>query len=241
MDPLDTVSTVRLYRVIADQIAAKIDSGDFGVGERLPAERLLAEQLGVSRASVREALIALELEHYVDVRVGVGVFVVDHRQHTARQASAARCDTAGEVEIGPFDLLRTRLLLEPEAAAGAARTATDPQLAEVAYAQSRLAQGTQHQVHDRAFHLAIAHACGNAALESAILHIWDLSSNNPVFIRLDDHYVASTDWDLAAAEHAKVLAALRSRDVEGARAAMKDHLSNVLDRLHRDFDQTASA
>ncbi len=83
MNLLDAVSTVRLYRMIADQIAAKIDSGEFAVGERLPAERLLAEQLGVSRASVREALIALELEGYVDVRVGAGVYVLDHRLHFA--------------------------------------------------------------------------------------------------------------------------------------------------------------
>jgi len=68
--PIQVVETRRLYRQIADQIAALIDGGEFKPGVRLPAERDLARQLGVSRPSVREALIALEVEGYVEVRVG---------------------------------------------------------------------------------------------------------------------------------------------------------------------------
>ena len=68
--------------MIADQIAGRIRAGDFPRGSRLPSERELAEQLQVSRASIREALIALEIEGYVEVRVGSGVFV------TAREGAA---------------------------------------------------------------------------------------------------------------------------------------------------------
>ena len=74
--PLQAVDNRRLYRQIADQIAALIEKGEYGAGARLPPERDLAKQLGVSRPSVREALIALEVEGYVDVRVGSGVYVV---------------------------------------------------------------------------------------------------------------------------------------------------------------------
>ena len=68
--------------MIADQIVGRIRAGDFPRGSRLPSERELAEQLQVSRASIREALIALEIEGYVEVRVGSGVFV------TAREGAA---------------------------------------------------------------------------------------------------------------------------------------------------------
>lgn len=238
MNLLETVSTVRLYRLIADQIAARIDAGEFKPGVRLPAERVLAERLGVSRASVREALIALELEGRVDVRVGSGIFVLDPRERVAAQNGAASARERRCVEVGPFDLLETRLLLEPEAAARAATQALPEQREDLERACAQLRQGTHHQEHDRDFHLAIARACGNAALGSAIAHVWDLCVNNRVFERMDEHYVSGLDWEQAALEHERVMAAVRRRDSVGARTAMQDHLASVLARLRRDFDQT---
>lgn len=240
MNQLDAISTVRLYRLIADRIAAKIDSGDFPVGERLPAERLLSDQLGVSRASVREALIALEIEGYVDVRVGAGVFV---RERSARAQADAPVQAQGDrqVEVGPFDLLETRLLLEPEAAARVAATASGEQIADIVLVQQRMDAGPPYHDHDRAFHLAIAQASGNAALESAIAHIWQLSADNQVFRRLDEHFVNAQDWDRALLEHRQIVAALRRRSAEQARAAMQAHLANILMRLHRDFDDQTDA
>lgn len=236
MDQLGTISPVRLYRMIADRIAEKIDSGAFAAGKRLPAERLLAEQLGVSRASVREALIALELEGYVDVRVGAGVFVLGADQR-GRAGQTPRVVHAPPVPaIGPFDLMETRLLLEPEAAARAAHAASEQQLADIERPQQQLMQGPSYRQHDQAFHLAIARACGNAALESAIAHIWELCANNQVFHRLDAHFVGRSDWETAIAEHHAILTALRHRNAEQAGAAMRAHLANILTRLRRDFD-----
>src|SRR5580658_4283455 len=74
---LPQVEPVRLYRQIAALISDRIDEGSFPVGSLLPAERDLAEQLGVSRTSVREALIALEVSGKVSVRVGHGVQVLE--------------------------------------------------------------------------------------------------------------------------------------------------------------------
>src|SRR5512140_2207883 len=104
--PLQAVESRRLYRQIADQIAALIEKGEYGAGERLPPERDLARQLGVSRPSVREALIALEVEGYVDVRVGSGVYVTGPSQ-PARSAPLA-------ADSGPFELIRARSLVESE-------------------------------------------------------------------------------------------------------------------------------
>src|SRR2546430_11104690 len=77
--PLQTVEPRRLYRQIADQIAGLIEAGEFARGARLPAERELAALLGVSRTSVREAIISLEIAGLVDVRVGTGIFVTPGR------------------------------------------------------------------------------------------------------------------------------------------------------------------
>jgi DNA-binding FadR family transcriptional regulator len=75
--PLQTVEPQRLYRQIAEQLRTLISAGEWAVGARLPAERDLARQLGVSRPSVREALIAMEVEGWVEVRTGSGVYVLD--------------------------------------------------------------------------------------------------------------------------------------------------------------------
>src|SRR6187200_2430011 len=120
--PLTAVDNRRLYRQIADQIAALIDAGEYSSGQRLPPERDLARQLGVSRPSVREALIALEVEGLVEVRIGSGIYV--------RGAAPGGGSPGGPAEAaaGPFELLRARYVIEAECAALAARSARAPQL-----------------------------------------------------------------------------------------------------------------
>src|SRR5437762_5710118 len=117
--PLIAVESRRLYRQIADQIAALIDGGEYKPRERLPPERDLAKQLGVSRPSVREALIALEVGGYVEVRMGSGVYVTGKRP--IRAAAALPEDS------GPFELIRARWMIEGECAALAAKHATKAQ------------------------------------------------------------------------------------------------------------------
>ena len=88
LDQLKQVDNRRLYQQIADQIRSLILDGNFPVGARLPPERDLAHQLGVSRPSVREALIALEVQGSVEVRMGAGVYVCSPPE-VAPQATAA--------------------------------------------------------------------------------------------------------------------------------------------------------
>ncbi len=237
MTSLQAVASPRLYRMIADQIAARIKAGDFPAGGRLPAERELAEQLQVSRASVREALIALEIEGYVDVRVGTGVFVCPPREDGKYQeaAQAVAADSVEATDIGPFDLLETRLLIEPECAALAAQKASPAQIAAIRAAHDGMSLTESPSVHDRAFHSAIGAACGNAALAAAISHIWHLSTLSPVFHRLEEHFVTTKVWSEAQKEHERILAAIVDRDPIRARHAMHDHLVGILARLREDF------
>ncbi|WP_445658632.1 FadR/GntR family transcriptional regulator [Achromobacter sp. NCFB-sbj8-Ac1-l] len=228
MNTFQAVAVTRLYRMIADQIAGRIRAGDFPHGGRLPSERELAEQLQVSRASIREALIALEIEGYVEVRVGSGVFV------TASRDDAAPASPPQD-EIGPFDLLEARMLIEPECAALAAQQGTEAQLAAIRKAHEGMSLTDTPGLHDREFHRAIAAACGNAALASSVAHLWDLSLASPVFSRMQDYFVNTKVWAVAHAEHQRILTAILARDPIRARHAMHAHLIGILARLREDF------
>lgn len=241
MSSLEIVSAKRLYRVIADQIEAKIRSAEFAAGQRLPPERDLAEQLNVARSTVREALIALELRGLVEVRVGSGVFVLAQASaaEVAADATApAPAPVARMPEASPFEILEARMLVEPEVAALAAQQATPEQIAAIELAHRHLdgqdsPYDSDYAAH-RAFHEAIAQACGNAALASLVAHAWDLGEASPVFRRLDEHFVTRNVWDAAEDEHDRILAAIVAGDAVKARHAMSYHLLGITARLSED-------
>jgi DNA-binding FadR family transcriptional regulator len=115
--PIQTVEPQRLYRQIAEQLRQLMASGEFAVGSRLPAERDLALQLGVSRPSVREALIALEVEGMIEVRTGSGIYV---QSHSTTKNRKTRKITDTPADWGPLEVMSARLLIESEVAALAA-------------------------------------------------------------------------------------------------------------------------
>jgi DNA-binding FadR family transcriptional regulator len=158
--PLEAVEARRLYRQVADQLRALIDSGEYRVGSRLPTERDLAEQLKVSRPTVREALIALEVEGRVRIRVGSGIYV-------SELAALAPLLPAVEIE-GPFELLRAREFIEGAIAEQAARVATSEDIARIDASLEAMAMvqhpGEASMIHDRAFHVAVASCLDNAVL-----------------------------------------------------------------------------
>jgi DNA-binding transcriptional regulator YhcF (GntR family) len=102
---LPQVEPVRLYRQIAALISDRIDEGMFAVGSLLPAERDLAEQLGVSRTSVREALIALEVSGKVSIRVGHGVQIL---QATPRSDQIGSSVEVSDADISPIQMMEAR-------------------------------------------------------------------------------------------------------------------------------------
>ncbi len=236
MSTFQAVAVTRLYRMIADQIAGRIRAGDFPRGRRLPSERDLAEQLQVSRASIREALIALEIEGYVEVRVGTGVFVAD-KEGAGMAAAAGTAPGAAQTadDIGPFDLLEARLIIEPECAGMAAQHATAAQLAAILDAHDGMSLTDSPGRHDREFHGAIAAACGNAALAAAVAHLWNLTLSSSVYRRMQDYFVDAKVWAVAHAEHQRILTAIVARDPIRARHAMHAHLLGILARLREDF------
>jgi DNA-binding FadR family transcriptional regulator len=229
--PLQAVESSRLYRQIAEQLRGLIAGGEFGPGTRLPAERDLARQLGVSRPSVREALIALEVEGWVEVRTGSGIYVQEARRRG--RAQAAREGNGTGIDWGPLEVMRARELVEAEVAALAARHARKAQVAEMTSALERMREeaesGIEPRAGDEAFHNAIAQACGNEVLGDTVRSYWS-ARHGPIFSRLGEYFENPASWSAALQEHALVLEAIRARDAQGARTAMQQHLKKATSR-----------
>ena len=233
--PLQTVEPQRLYRQIAEQLRTLISAGEWAVGARLPAERDLARQLGVSRPSVREALIAMEVEGWVEVRTGSGVYVLDRNKPAGQDGHGnGRAEQLSPDEWGPLELIRARRVVEGEVAAMAATQARRKHIDAMDKAITSMKHDADHGVlpleGDRAFHTAIVESCGNVVLIETIQRFWD-SRRGPLFERLGGHFETVDSWRSAIAEHQAILDAVRNHDADAARAAMHEHM----DQSHKRF------
>jgi DNA-binding FadR family transcriptional regulator len=224
--PIQTVEPQRLYRQIADQLRALLTKGEYAVGTRLPAERDLARQLGVSRPSVREALIALEVDGWVEIRTGSGVYALDR--------SRRKKVPAAEAEWGPLELIRARRVVEGETAAIAAALGKRKHIDAMSRAIESMREMADRNLMpldgDRAFHLAIVDACGNAVLAETVQNFWD-SRRGPIFSRLGGYFETVKSWRSAIDEHVAIRDAIAARNPEAARAAMHAHM----DKAHQRF------
>ena len=210
----------RLYRVVADRIQQLIADEHIAGGERLPSERDLATKLSVSRASLREALIALELGGVIEVRGGSGVYVSE-----LREADIA----LPEAGPGPFEVLSARRLFEAEIAAIAARVATpadiDAILRAVLEMEASHANKASNEQADRNFHLAIARATGNSALVGGLDYLWN--QRGRLWHKLKEHFQTEELRQETLTDHRRILEAIAARDPAGARKAMRSHLERV--------------
>jgi len=231
--PLHTVEPQRLYRQIASQLRGLITAGEFSPGARLPSERDLAVQLGVSRPSVREALIAMEVEGWIEVRTGSGVYVLE-RSNVEREAST---DQALNDDWGPLELIRARRVVEGETAALAAAQPKKAQAITLTALQTALVsmradagRGVLPLDGDSAFHAALAAASGNAVLSDVVERFWQ-SRRGPLFQRLGGYFETVHSWHAAIAEHEAIFAAVAQRDASAARWAMHQHMDKAHERL----------
>jgi DNA-binding FadR family transcriptional regulator len=232
---IQPIRAPRLHERIAQEIAQLIAAGTFKPGTRLPAERQLAQSLKVSRSSLREALSALELQGVLEIRLGSGAYVRRRAAEPApgpaadetAEGCAAPAGAATEGELSPFDVLRARRIVEPEAAALAARRATPAQRAALAQAFERLAAemraGAAHTPADRDFHVLIARASGNAALALVVEQLWQ-QGQGPLGQRMEALYVTRGRKRDNIEEHRAILEAVVTAHPARARQAMRRHL-----------------
>ncbi len=217
--------TSRLYQRVANTLAREIRAEKFVPGQRLPAERDLAQRFDVSRPTIREAIIALEIIGLVDVRKGSGVYVRDE---------SASTDEVTELDIGPFELIEARTLFEGEIAGLAAELVTDDQIKGLKAILDDMEQenlaGVSGELADREFHLSIARVTNNSAIVGALEYLWDVRYHSPLCIRLMSK-VRATGVKPIIKEHQKIIDAIASRNPEKAKSAMREHLAGVTEGL----------
>ena len=240
--PIQSIDTRRVYQQIADQLCQLIEAGEFPVDSRLPSERDLAEKFRVSRPSVREALIALEVAGLVQIRMGSGVNVCkpEHGRQRGRMP---------EKDFAPFEVIQARLLIEAEIAAQAALCRSDEHVAlleQVLAQMISLARGNRNPLDaDREFHAVLARATGNQVLASMVEQMFD-ARMGVLFSRLSNYFDTMSTWDQAIREHRAILRAVKARDADRARLAMRHHMERAYKRFSASWgksapsDQTAS-
>ncbi|AMH43929.1 MULTISPECIES: FadR/GntR family transcriptional regulator [Burkholderiaceae] len=227
---LPNLKAERLYQKISALLTGLIKDGTFAQGVALPAERELAKQLGVGRSSVREALIALEIAGWVEIRTGTGVFV---RQPDATRAEPA----AADAEFSAADLLAARAVIEGEIAALAAKNGTDVQREALTRNINMLeAQSVNNAAfldEDKRFHLLISEMTGNAVLTEVMTVLWN-KRYSPMFTHLETFYADKHIPAAMNADHRKIGEAILNRDARAAKNAMRAHLRHVHHKLFAD-------
>jgi DNA-binding FadR family transcriptional regulator len=216
---------VKLYRRIADTVADAIEAGQYKLGDRLPTERELAEQFGVSRPTLREAMIALEMLGMIEARHGLGIYVTGNVRPPAPSAEI-------DVDVGAFELIEARRLFEGEAAALAATSITDDQLQQLEALMVRMHEEDEvaGEDADREFHMIIARATGNGAIIATIENLWDWRNRSPLARNILTR-ARGMGLEPRINEHRRVFEALQARDPHAARQAMRDHLERVIEHL----------
>ncbi|MHA6345280.1 FCD domain-containing protein [Roseivivax sp. CAU 1761] len=216
----------RRYQDVARAIRGVIAEAGLAAGDRLMPERVLSERLDVSRSLVREALILLEIEGAVEVRRGAGIFVAEN----PRLSSAPARD-----DIGPFELLQARQLIEADVAGFAARMVTKGDILRMREALEReradLASGDPDYSGDRQFHRLIAEATQNSVLVDIVEELWRKREQSPMWAKLHNRIFETAYRQAWLQDHQAILSALQARNPEEARAAMWRHLGNVRETL----------
>ena len=210
----------RLYHSVAEQIVTMIDDGVFPPNSRLPGERELAEQLSVSRVTVREAEIFLQAQGIIQVKTGSGAYVLDPSKHNGSLPN-----------VSAFELTEARTLFESEAAALAARDISDETLGVLEeHLQKMRGSDREAELADREFHRTIASASGNAAVLFVVEMLWRIRMESKPVRKVYDS-VCHDDADAREAEHREILDALRARDPAAARIAMREHFRRLIESM----------
>ncbi|WOI56565.1 FCD domain-containing protein [Palleronia sp. LCG004] len=218
--------SARRYGEVAAQIRDLVAREGIEPGGRLMPERALSVRLDVSRSIIREAIVLLEIEGLVEVRRGSGIYLGD----PGATASLPEPD-----DIGPFELLQARQILEAEIAGFAARMVTkadiDRMRATLEGERLSLANGDGDYAGDRAFHRQVAEATQNSVLVDMVEDLWRKREQSSIWAGLHRRIFETdyrADW---LDDHQAILDALRARNERAARSAMWRHLGNVRDRL----------
>jgi len=237
--PFQPVQSEKLSGAVVRQIELLILRGILRPGERLPSERELAEKIGVSRPSLREAVAQLQERGLIVSRAGAGIFVADV---LGSAFSEALVQLFASHDDALFDYISFRRDLEGLAAERAARQASDTDLAVINAVYEKMEQA-QHSRNpedearlDAEFHMAVIEASHNVIMLHMLRSMFDLLREG-VFYNRQIMFKQSTRRDTLLAQHKRINDALQNRDAKAARTAVEAHLDFVEAALR---DQRAS-
>lgn len=222
----------RLYIKIAKDVLEQIKTGLIAVGDRIPPERKLADELGVSRTVIREAMVYLELMGVAEIRKGSGVYIINQDPiHLPNELP----------DITPFEVTEARRVLESELAAIAAEKASDQLIEELEecvvlmenakrFSRPELRKNASVDA-DMQFHVLIAQCCENPLLMKFHAELMQKHMGGEMWERLNIMADEPAERGIWTDDHRKILEAIKTRDPKAAYQAMNNHLSNVISEI----------
>jgi GntR family transcriptional repressor for pyruvate dehydrogenase complex len=229
-DLFTQVKQQKIYSQIIDQITALIERGDFLPGTQLPPERTLTQQLGVSRASLREALTAMQMMGMVKTVSGQGTFIIGLQKANPQNLSQS------DLGESPFMIMQARKTLEPSIAALAASVRTDSSLRRIGeildWVESDQSQaqvgGDTFSEGDRTFHLEIARATENGLIISVQERFYALVGQALWLTFMRSTSMATPNrWQESVKEHRSIYEAIRDGNQGEAAKRVRAHLTRV--------------
>ncbi|WP_121610689.1 FadR/GntR family transcriptional regulator [Mesobacillus foraminis] len=224
------VTNKKLYIQIYNQILSEIQAGALKIGDKLPAERELCEQFGVSRAPVRQALSALELNGYIYSRQGEGVYVKNNKMENEDSGTSPFMES-----VSPEDIVEARMNIEPLIMKFAALRATDEDIEGLRKTIKKMEEETKAGIYvpetDEQLHTQIAKATHNELFISFMATISNAMKQQEMWQFIRDRTVTRPDYrDVNFREHQLLIKAIENRDEKEAAESMSSHMQNLYDR-----------
>jgi GntR family transcriptional repressor for pyruvate dehydrogenase complex len=231
------VSSERIYEQIVSQIEEQVLTGELHEGDRLGSERELAEQFGVGRAAVREAIKVLKEKGLVSVQPGKGTFITNDISEKAKKSLSFLMKLRTN-EVDAFrKLIELRCIFEPDIAALAAERATDEDIKLMRSAVETMDRSQDdmdaYVDSDILFHQTIAKATRNDLIDSVLQPIIDL-----LYEQRKKNYMLGYSPIHAQAAHKRILKAITEKNSQAARMTMKDHLMQVIQDIEGEYSES---
>lgn len=231
MNELTATNKQRVYEIIYQKIQHEMASGQLKMGDKLPSERELAAQYGVSRTSIREALRLLELGNLIEVRQGDGTFVKTNAQQTIQNQLTNVVLNTNQTTL--YEMLEVRFILESQCAALAALRATGQDIETIARTLEMMKNTDDEEMGIQAdldFHMAIAAAANNSILAQLIASFAPHMRNAIEVTR--KHRLSSTaNITRTFEEHKAIYIAISRGESERAKTLMEDHIRTIRQEL----------
>lgn len=228
------VSSQKLHVQIYHQILSEIQSGSFKIGDKLPSERELCAQFGVSRATIRQALSALELTGIIYSRQGEGVFV------NSTQVSIESTQSENLLEsVSPEDIIEARMNIEPLIVKFAALRATTEDIKNLSSTIKKMEEETKAGIYvpetDEQLHNEIAKASHNDLYINFMASISNAMKQQELWKFIRDRTVTRPDYrEVNFNEHRALIKAIEEHDEEKAVKLMTEHMQNLYERYWKD-------